>query len=989
MSQYERMTDIIIKNSNISTANSFLNENISEKNLMIIIYSDKLSLDNVTVKKLIEYTEVKPNVYNMNNVKYWDDKLNIVNSLPSNNKNVVDINATAFYTQTVIKNLFLLDVLSEFYGFLYNLKNTNTLFEDYIIIKSRYGINSNGKWILYSPYQFKITLQRYTTSYNNTVSYRVDDVNNNIDQNMVEKMLSEFKEDILYHIKNLNNVDIINSNKEYLDTIKHFYIFSRLKLNYILFKCYNGYCNQEMSDKLKNEFSKAFFNLKNIIELNKIGLETIHSEIIMSTIELNNINQKVWKNDDKIKKNKKKLKNESVKNNESAILLYTAIAFFILITGALAVLFKITNNTEIYIIILMIVIFVYIFFNIYIYTSSNLKERFVASATPTTVTTTPMPTNIPDALNMETSTKNLADEAVRNAEKALNDKIAIQKTYTDEIDRLNEEIRELNNLLDNPELINEYEENLLQLQQLQEEIESLTQLINDLNVEGAGINLELEIQNQILLESLENQVELENLIDNFSNIDNDIIEAIEYKNANLKLLQEQQLILQDILVNPGNTDDILKDISNQSNLIIIQSNIERIIHEDELATLRIDKLQKESELAQSQITNSAAKTLYSNEEVINRKYASEIAKVHLITDELDKKTTDANEENIILQKRYLNAKEKNIESNPIYQAYLADIEAKLKISYENAAQIEAEYVQTKKYALQFEISETLKAKADIAEARTAHLAYVEEILNDLKNKNETMTGIGGLTGINQDINTLKSDIINLQDYTNRTLTEKERQIVSLLEDSKNQEQSIKAEINDISNRLSNAQITLSKTLADLANETNINQRNEKILKDLIDEIRLKNIEYEKYRYITRSISSEKEISNIKNILLVNINDSVKKISDDIIKDGLNKEKKKYRSKDEYMMLNKFQSNDDIEIKRRDKLLNVIHARFILNMLLIIVLVVLANSSSVNIILLIVFAIVFIFYLMDIYRIVHTRSDNKYWEKPELKLKELQ
>jgi len=104
---------------------------------------------------------------------------------------------------------------------------------------------------------------------------------------------------------------------------------------------------------------------------------------------------------------------------------------------------------------------------------------------------------------------------------------------------------------------------------------------------------------------------------------------------------------------------------------------------------------------------------------------------------------------------------------------------------------------------------------------------------------------------------------------------------------------------------------------------------------------------------------------------------------------LNKEKKKYRSKDEYMMLNKFQSNDDIEIKRRDKLLNVIHARFILNMLLIIVLVVLANSSSVNIILLIVFAIVFIFYLMDIYRIVHTRSDNKYWEKPELKLKELQ
>jgi len=384
--QFNNIANILITYPNKS-ARTMVDSKLTEDNLMASLFSSSFSVSQVYSGYFLknEYANVYTNLSERNIFFDFEMKKITTSGRPEMYKNIVDLDISMYNKQNIIKYYFLLDLLSEFYGYLSNVGISNT--NNVIRVKSRYYIDE-GEWKLYRKADYFTFYVSYSYNSSDEARFMITKVDNeSID--MVKNMCLEFQPDILRHLDYIRKADVSSGNREYLHNIQAFYKFCRLKLIYYTLLCC-AEIEKSVNDFIQKQLSYCFINLKNYIMLNNVENQSIMTtnQLMISTQKLKEINQTIEKKRDNIKKNEKK--SAYLKDNYWKELLYltigiTIVMFFVMLILYGSGLLKEGGKWVSDIVVLTIAIGVYLFVNYYI--SSTLKETFVSYPTFTNEST--------------------------------------------------------------------------------------------------------------------------------------------------------------------------------------------------------------------------------------------------------------------------------------------------------------------------------------------------------------------------------------------------------------------------------------------------------------------------------------------------------------------------------------------------------------------------------------------------------------------------
>lgn len=293
---------------------------------------------------------------------------------PSKNKSIVDMDISYYNTQNIIKYYFLLDLLSEFYGYLANNRATNK-----ITIRSRYTI-VNGEWGLANEvFTFDIQF-RYATM-DGVSGYMIVNAKGE-DIKIVTDMCDIFKNDIVRHLNYLNKEDITRGNKEYLQNVQAFYKFCRLKTIYYTLLC-AAEVNKSVNDFINFHLAYCFLNLKNSIPMKAMDSQSmaLANQMMTSTAKLQDYNLNIGKKNDVVKKN---LKIRRTYENYYMKIVFYAIVLISIIFGISAYIiynFSDQNRSDNFIALSIIVLTIVIYIIMHYFAKINTIERFETTTT--------------------------------------------------------------------------------------------------------------------------------------------------------------------------------------------------------------------------------------------------------------------------------------------------------------------------------------------------------------------------------------------------------------------------------------------------------------------------------------------------------------------------------------------------------------------------------------------------------------------------------
>lgn len=363
-------TDIESKPTTYNETLSILNENynLSEDLLLRLlfskyIYDQELTIDNGSyIRFMLNENRNTINFYRTENIigntYYFEDNFNIMNILddaakPYMNENIIDFDISKYASYNVKCYLFYLDIISQLYARLFELKKYKqsvTVYE--IQLRSRYMINGTNSMILYA-----------TQDQNATFNMRIRITRSNTD--VLEKtdcfadrsicnIYNIFKKDIERHINYFNGDDIKYTSLIYIKTIEYFYKMCRLKLMYMI--AHSIYllpytsATKDIHDNIENYILEyilpVFTNFKNAINLNILkDDDMINSKnllynkyVIDTSTMLQSINNKLKNNKSQLIINKSTIKTIDYKYKEantkyiiSAFLLFGVILSSLLI----------------------------------------------------------------------------------------------------------------------------------------------------------------------------------------------------------------------------------------------------------------------------------------------------------------------------------------------------------------------------------------------------------------------------------------------------------------------------------------------------------------------------------------------------------------------------------------------------------------------------------------------------------------------------------
>lgn len=245
---------------NLNTTTSPLTDNLNEKDLMQgLVFNHRISMTNRfddEYRNSINYL-LKTNIttdankYKIgdfsHNIKrnclYYKDNFVYTNIFAKNidgviNGDIKDIDVSYYASQNVIKYLFLLDTLSEFYRLANENKGRKTdviNILSFLKIKCRYFINSSGEWEIYkpaiptSPYYYEMSFA--DTLKNNPPIFTVNKItlsdNSSVTIEKSNTMINLFSEIFIRHINYIKKADMM-----FAGNFSNYFKLCRLMLNY-------------------------------------------------------------------------------------------------------------------------------------------------------------------------------------------------------------------------------------------------------------------------------------------------------------------------------------------------------------------------------------------------------------------------------------------------------------------------------------------------------------------------------------------------------------------------------------------------------------------------------------------------------------------------------------------------------------------------------------------------------------------------------------
>lgn len=370
--QFNNIVNIMTKYQN-NSVRILYDKKINEENIMSSLFSNTFIVDDRMVSYFLKYQTASAYTNIMEKVKFFGHDFS--HQTPNTNKNnIFDLDVSYYNNQDVIKYYCLLDILSEFYGFLSaNKKGTKQ-----ITIKCRY-VFEEQTWQLYRKadyYTFDIKYDH--DSITGIPKYAIVNIKHDT-PDMVINMCDAFKNDIQKHLVYIGKTDIFKSSYEYLYNIQAFYKFCRLKLVYYTLAC-AAKVNKTVDDFIIRYLAYCFFNLKGSVVVKNIRTDSIElsNQILLTSNKLAEINDKMHKSDTKIRKNKK-IKSELNDNYIQYIFWITLIIAIIIVIGVFALYYgsNVNPDAPIGLGIIMSVVFIYIV--VYYLLQLNTKELFDAA----------------------------------------------------------------------------------------------------------------------------------------------------------------------------------------------------------------------------------------------------------------------------------------------------------------------------------------------------------------------------------------------------------------------------------------------------------------------------------------------------------------------------------------------------------------------------------------------------------------------------------
>lgn len=285
--QFGNITNIVsrYKDRNDSTLYS---KQLSEENVMSALFSS-FSPNAVAISYMLKYGNKDVYADFGKSVKFYDAEFNLYeNADPSVLKNIVSVDISYYCSQDIVRYVFLLDVLSEVYGFL-----AKESYDDNIVIRTR--IKKVGDMWMQDinkvhTFSIKFHHDKKAGEYRYVVS---DDA--------FAGMCQVFHSDIVRHLGYMGKVDLSSRNKQYTTNIRAFYMFCRLKLAYYVLMCCSK-INREVGIFIEDIVSNCFINLKNHIEVKNVNNRSVvlTDHLVTTTNKLKQINNNIMKKNDEM-----------------------------------------------------------------------------------------------------------------------------------------------------------------------------------------------------------------------------------------------------------------------------------------------------------------------------------------------------------------------------------------------------------------------------------------------------------------------------------------------------------------------------------------------------------------------------------------------------------------------------------------------------------------------------------------------------------------
>jgi hypothetical protein len=388
---------------------SILNENYNLNEDLLLhllfskyIYDQELNIDNGSyIRFMLNENRNTINYYQtenlINNTYYFEDNFKIMNILddsakPYMNENIIDFDISKYASYNVKCYLFYLDIISQLYATLYELKKNKqsvTVYE--IPIKSRYMSNGTDSMILYvnqnsSTFDMRIRVTRSSNDILEKTECFAD--------RSICNIYEIFKKDVERHLNYFNGDDIKYTGLIYIKTIEYFYKLCRLKLMYMIahsiyllpYTVTTKYIHENIENYILTYILPVFTNFKNAINLNILkDNEMINSKNLMynkyvidTSTMLQSINYKLKDNKSQLIINKSTIKTIDYKYNEAntKYLISAFILFGVIISSLLVYNLNIKYKAKSFIFliqsifIIIVVIFIY---SSYGYWNNNIE----------------------------------------------------------------------------------------------------------------------------------------------------------------------------------------------------------------------------------------------------------------------------------------------------------------------------------------------------------------------------------------------------------------------------------------------------------------------------------------------------------------------------------------------------------------------------------------------------------------------------------------
>jgi len=268
----------------------------NEDYIMSLLFTSRFNVNNTISRYFLSKDYMAYISFDSN--KYYDYNMKKIEVTPLNktNQNIVDVELSLLNSQHIIKFYFLLDFLAEFYS---SLSSKSKI----IRIKSRYIIEDK-LWVQYKKadyYTFDIEYSYDDKS--GQPFYRIKNIqDSSVNAYMLNEMCTVFKDDIIKHLTFISKKDIqkgLAGGNNYLDNIKTFYKFCRLKISFYTLKCiiYETK-NINVQAFLESQLAYYFLNLKNRIEIKNVDQKNIlvTNTLLLSKVRLQKLNERAAAN---------------------------------------------------------------------------------------------------------------------------------------------------------------------------------------------------------------------------------------------------------------------------------------------------------------------------------------------------------------------------------------------------------------------------------------------------------------------------------------------------------------------------------------------------------------------------------------------------------------------------------------------------------------------------------------------------------------------